>query len=174
MNENLKPVLIAGAGSTGMMAAIELSRFNIPVRLIEKKAEPETSSRAIGVQARTLELLEQRGLGSSLVKLGNPGLAFSLYGDRKRIWRLDFERISSKYNYLLFVSQAETENALREALDTAAVTIERNLTFLPLGQSDRDTNLTAVLQHTDGSLERFECSYLVDAEGAHSTARGSV
>ena len=174
MNENLKPVLIAGAGPTGMMAAIELSRFNIPVRLIEKKAEPETTSRAIGVQARTLELLGQRGLASSLVKLGNPGLALSAYGDGKRIFRLDFERISSKYNYLLFVSQAETENVLREALDKAGVTIERNLTFLALGQADLDTKLTAVLQHRDGSLEKFECSYLIDAEGAHSTARGTV
>jgi 2-polyprenyl-6-methoxyphenol hydroxylase-like FAD-dependent oxidoreductase len=174
MSEDLKPVLIAGAGPTGMMAAIELSRFNIPFRLIEKKAEPETTSRAIGVQARTLELLEQRGLGSSLVQLGKHGLAFSLYGEGKRIWRLDFERISSKYNYLLFVSQAETENVLREALAKAGVTIERNVTFLALGQADRDTKLTAVLQHRDGSLEQFECSYLIDAEGAHSTGRGTV
>jgi 2-polyprenyl-6-methoxyphenol hydroxylase-like FAD-dependent oxidoreductase len=90
-----------------MMAAIELSRFNIPVRLIEKKAEPETTSRAIGVQARTLELLEQRGLGSSLVKIGNPGLAFSLYGDGERIWRLDFETISSKYNESLRTEQLD-------------------------------------------------------------------
>ena len=174
MSEDLKPVLIAGAGPTGMMAALELSRFKIPVRLIEKKAEPETTSRAIGVQARTLELLEQRGLGSSLVKLGNHGLAFSLYGDGKRIWRLDFERISSKYNYLLFVSQAETENVLREALHKAGITIERNLTFLAFGQADLDTKLTAILQHTDGSLEQFECSYLIDAEGAHSIARGTL
>jgi 2-polyprenyl-6-methoxyphenol hydroxylase-like FAD-dependent oxidoreductase len=174
MSENLKPVLIAGAGPTGMMAAIELSRFDIPVRLVEKKAEPETTSRAIGVQARTLELLEQRGLGPALANLGNPGLAFSLYGDGKRIWRLEFERISSKYNYLLFVSQAETENVLRQALDKAGVTIERNLTFLALSQADLDTKLTAVLQHKDGSLERFECSYLIDAEGAHSNARGTV
>jgi 2-polyprenyl-6-methoxyphenol hydroxylase-like FAD-dependent oxidoreductase len=174
MNRNLKPVLIAGAGPTGMMAAIELSRFNIPVRLIEQKGEPETSSRAIGVQARTLELLEQRGLGSSLAKFGNPGFAFSLYGDGRRIWRLRFERISSQYNYLLFVSQAETEKVLREALEKAGVTIERNLTFIALGQADRDTKLTAVLQHRDGSLEQFECSYLIDAEGAHSTARGTV
>ncbi len=174
MSEGLKPVLIAGAGPTGMMAAIELSRFNIPVRLIDKNEKPETTSRAIGVQARTLELLEQRGLAASLVKLGNTGLAFSSYGDGKRIFRLSFERISSKYNYLLFVSQAETENVLREALDKAGVTIERNLTFLALGQADRGTKLTAILQHKDGSLEQFECSYLIDAEGAHSTARGTV
>ena len=174
MSEDLKPVLIAGAGPTGMMAAIELSRFNIPVRLIDKNDKPETTSRAIGVQARTLELLEQRGLASSLVKLGNRGLALSIYGDGKRILQLEFERISSKYNYTLFVSQAETENVFREALDKAGITIERNLTFLALGQADRDTKLTAVLQHKDASLEQFECSYLIDAEGAHSTARGTV
>jgi 2-polyprenyl-6-methoxyphenol hydroxylase-like FAD-dependent oxidoreductase len=170
----LDPVLIVGAGPTGMTAALELSRLGIAVRLIDKKDKPETTSRAIGVQARTLELLEQRGLASSLVKHGNPGLAFSLYGNGKRIWRLDFEGISSKYNYLLFVSQAETENVLREALDKAGVTIERSLAFLALGQADRDTKLTAVLQHKDGSLEQVECSYLIDAEGAHSIARGTV
>src|SRR5260370_21703101 len=148
MSEDLKPVLIVGAGPTGMMAAIELSGFNMPVRLMEKKAEPDTTSRAIGVQARTLELLEQRGLASSLMKLGNPGLAFSLYGDGKRIWRLGFERLSSKYNYLLFVSQSETEKTLREALDKAGFRIKRNLTFLALGHADLDTKVTAVLHHT--------------------------
>jgi 2-polyprenyl-6-methoxyphenol hydroxylase-like FAD-dependent oxidoreductase len=174
MSEDSRPILIAGAGPTGMMAAIELSRFNIPVRLIDKNDKPETTSRAIGVQARTLELLEQRGLASSLVKLGNPGLALSIYGDDKRILRLEYQRISSKYKYLLFVSQAETERILQEALDKAGVTIERNLTFVALGQADRDTKVTAVLQHRDGSLEKFDCSYLIAAEGAHSTARGTV
>ena len=81
---------------------------------------------------------------------------------------------NSKYNYLLFVSQAETENLLREALDKAGVTVERNLTFFALGQADRETTVTAVLRRGDGSLEQFECSYLIDAEGAHSTARGTV
>ena len=157
-----------------MTAALELSRFGIPVRLIEKKSQPETTSRAIGVQARTLELLEQRGLAESLVKLGNPGLAASIYGGGKRIFRLSFEHIDSKYNYLLFVSQAETEKILREALDRAGVAIERSLIMIAFGQADRDTGLTAVLQHIDGPLEQFECSYLIDAEGAHSTARGTV
>src|SRR5260370_33832075 len=106
MSEDLRPILIAGAGPTGMMAAIELWRFNIPVRLIDRNDKPETTSRAVGVQARTLELLEQRSLASSLVKLGNPSHALSIYGDAKRIFRLDFVRISSKYNHLLFVSHA--------------------------------------------------------------------
>src|ERR1700694_2601961 len=55
-------VLIIGAAPTGMTAAIELARFGIEVRIIEKTHEPATTSRAVGVQARTLELMEQRGL----------------------------------------------------------------------------------------------------------------
>ncbi len=57
-------VLIIGAGPTGMTAALELARFGIEVRIIEKTPEPATTSRAVGVQARTLELLEQRGLAA--------------------------------------------------------------------------------------------------------------
>jgi 2-polyprenyl-6-methoxyphenol hydroxylase-like FAD-dependent oxidoreductase len=54
-----------------MMAAIELNRFGIPVRLIDKLLEPATASRAIGVQARTLELFEQRGLADAMLEAGS-------------------------------------------------------------------------------------------------------
>ena len=170
MSELPGTVLVVGAGPTGMMAALELGRFGIPVRLVEKLSTPATTSRAIGVQARTLELLEQRGLASSLVELGNPARAANIYGGGKRIFRLDFEHIDSRYNYLLLVSQAETEKILREALDKAGVEIERSVRMIALAQADRDA-VTAVLEHGDGSLERFECPYLIDSEGAHSIAR---
>jgi 2-polyprenyl-6-methoxyphenol hydroxylase-like FAD-dependent oxidoreductase len=52
--------LIAGAGPTGLTAALELSRMGVTVRLIDKRDAPATTSRATGVQARTLELFEQR------------------------------------------------------------------------------------------------------------------
>src|SRR3984893_2940058 len=106
-------VLIAGAGPTGLTAALELSRLGIPVRIIDKQAAPPTTSRAVGVQARTLELLELRGLADEMVRIGNPGLAASFYGGAKRVFRLDFTRIDSRYHYLFFISQAETERILR-------------------------------------------------------------
>ena len=62
MTFNQAKVIIVGAGPTGMTAAMELARQGIPVRLIENTVEPETTSRAVGVQARTLELFEQRGM----------------------------------------------------------------------------------------------------------------
>src|SRR5260370_42643262 len=96
-------VLILGGGPTGMTGALELARFGIEVRIIEKTPEPATTSRAIGVQARTLELLEQRGLAAQLVEAGHPGFAASIYGGGKRVFRLDFSHIDSRYNYLLLV-----------------------------------------------------------------------
>ena len=56
------PVLIVGAGPTGLAAAMSLARAHIPVRLIDKAMQPNPYSRAIGIQARTLELLEQHRL----------------------------------------------------------------------------------------------------------------
>jgi 2-polyprenyl-6-methoxyphenol hydroxylase-like FAD-dependent oxidoreductase len=58
------PILIVGAGPTGLTAALELSRAAIPVRLIDKLTEAVTTSRAIGIQAPTFELLQKRGIAA--------------------------------------------------------------------------------------------------------------
>ncbi|MDQ2765822.1 MAG: FAD-dependent monooxygenase, partial [Gemmatimonadota bacterium] len=58
---NRIPVLIVGAGPTGLVLALWLTKAGIPVRIIDKTAEAGTTSRAIGVQARTLELYRQMG-----------------------------------------------------------------------------------------------------------------
>jgi hypothetical protein len=81
MNSEPPKVLIVGAGPTGMTAALELSRLQIPMRIIEKMPKPATTSRAVGVQARTLGLLEQRGLVERMLAKGNRGLAGSIYGE---------------------------------------------------------------------------------------------
>ena len=174
MSETPGTVLIVGAGPAGMTAAMELARFGIPVRLVEKTPEPATTSRAISVQARTLELFEQRGIAAPLVALGNKGPYASIYGGGKRIFRLDYRSIDSKFNYTLYVSQATTEKILREALDKAGIKAERNVTMTAFAQEERDTGVSAVLQHADGSLEQFRCAYMIDAEGAHSVGRATL
>src|SRR5258708_36989855 len=98
------PSRIAAARPTGRTPVLDLSRLGVPVRIIDKQAAPATTSRAVGVQARTLELLELRGLADEMVRLGNPGLAASFYDGSKRIFRLDFTRIDSRYHYLQFIS----------------------------------------------------------------------
>jgi len=171
---NIGTVLIVGAGPTGMTAAMELSRLGIPVRLVEKTSKPATTSRAVGVQARTLELFEQRGLAGQLVERGNQGVAVSAYGGGKRVFRLEFKNIDSRYKYILFVSQAETEKTLRGAIEKAGVNIEWDTTLIGFSQAEHGDGVVSILRHSDGSLESLSSSYLISAEGAHSTVRETL
>src|ERR1700738_4244191 len=173
----LDRVLIVGAGPTGLTAALELSRLGIAVRIIDKQAAPPTTSRAVGVQARTLELLELRGLADEMVRLGNPGLAASFYGGGKRAFGLDFTRVDSRYHYLLFISQAETERILRTAVEKQGVQIERGVELVGLAQDvlSHDPNpVRVVLRHADGQLEQAQAPWLISAEGAHSIVRATL
>jgi 2-polyprenyl-6-methoxyphenol hydroxylase-like FAD-dependent oxidoreductase len=63
-------VLIVGAGPTGLVLALWLTRLGIPVRIIDRTAEPGTTSRALAVQARTLELYHQVGLADAVIAGG--------------------------------------------------------------------------------------------------------
>src|SRR5271163_2984066 len=63
-------VLIAGAGPTGLVLALWLTRLGVRVRIVDKRAEIEATSRAIGVQARTLEFYEQLGIADEVVERG--------------------------------------------------------------------------------------------------------
>ena len=92
-----------------------------------------------------------------MVRLGNPGLAASFYGGGKRVFRLDFTRIDSRYHYLLFISQAETERILRTAVEKQGVRIERGVELVGLAQDvlSHDPNpVRVVLRHADGRLEQ--------------------
>ena len=60
-------VLIAGAGPTGLVLALWLTRLGVRVRIVDKTAQPGTTSRALAVQARTLELYHQVGFDDAVV-----------------------------------------------------------------------------------------------------------
>jgi 2-polyprenyl-6-methoxyphenol hydroxylase-like FAD-dependent oxidoreductase len=63
-------VLIVGAGPTGLVFALALTRLGVRVRVIDKTKEPGTTSRALAVQARTFELYGQIGLADEVVEHG--------------------------------------------------------------------------------------------------------
>jgi 2-polyprenyl-6-methoxyphenol hydroxylase-like FAD-dependent oxidoreductase len=178
------PVLIVGAGPTGMTAALELSRLGIPVRVIEKVPAPPPGappaperSRAIAVQARTLELLEMRGLADEMLRQGHPTAGMSAYSDEKRLLHLDFGGIDSRYPYLLLLSQMETERILREAIERLGVEIERGVELVGFAQdvlTPDPSPVTVVLRHPAGRLEQTQAPWLIDAEGAHSTVRATL
>ena len=77
-------VLIAGAGPTGLVLALWLTRLGVRVRIIDKTAEPGTTSRALAVQARTLEFYSQVGLAEAAVERGRKTIAANLWVAGKR------------------------------------------------------------------------------------------
>ena len=172
-------VLIVGAGPTGLTAALELSRFDVPVRVVDKRAAPADTSRAIGVHARTLELLHQRGLADELIRAGNPTRGGSVSSGGKRLFELNLGQIDSPFPMLLIVSQVETERVLRAAVERQGVAIEWGVELVGLareaeGRDAQADPVRATLRHADGRLELAEAAYLIGAEGAHSVARSTV
>ena len=170
--EQTRPVLIVGAGPTGLTAALELTRFGIPVRLVDQYNAPSATSRALAVHARTVELMHQRGIAATMVELGNRAFAAAVYDGHMLLGRIDLHAIESRFNYVLLLSQSETERLLRERLLQAGLLVERATQLVAFTQlSGAAHGVHATLRHADGRLEEVDAAYLIDAEGAHSTAR---
>ena len=166
---DVPPVLIAGAGPTGLAAAMSLSRAGIPVRLIDKAPEPSPWSRAIGIQARTLELFEQHRLVEPFLELGHRARVANLYSNGQRLARLDFDPLQTRYPYLLFLDQSVTERLMTEHLASFGVRVERGVELTRFRQGS--AGLEVALRHRNGAEESIRPSYLIGADGAHSTVR---
>ncbi|MBU9689142.1 FAD-dependent monooxygenase [Burkholderia multivorans] len=166
---DIPPVLIVGAGPTGLAAAMSLARARVPVRVIDKLAAPAPYSRAIGIQARTLELLEQHRAVEPFLALGHRAHAAALHADGRVIARLDFDPLQTRYPYLLLLDQSVTERLLAEYLAELGVTIERGVTLVECDAGGASLDVT--LRDAGGRDERFSPSYLIAADGAHSTVR---
>lgn len=165
-------VLIAGAGPTGLVLAYWLSRRGIRVRIIDKTSKPGTTSRALGVQARTLEFYRQAGLADALVEQGLEFAAANLWvrGDRKaRVAFGDMGEGLSAYPYMLIVPQDEHESFLIEQLAKIGVTVERRTELI--GFEMRESGVLARLRGADGADEVCEPAYLAGCDGARSTVR---
>jgi 2-polyprenyl-6-methoxyphenol hydroxylase-like FAD-dependent oxidoreductase len=86
-------VLIAGAGPTGLVLALWLRRQGVGVRIIDRTDAPGTTSRALGVQARTLELYRQLDLAGGVVERGHKVPAVNLWARGARAARVAFASI---------------------------------------------------------------------------------
>jgi len=165
-------VMIIGAGPTGLALAAQLAAFGVPFRIIDKSLDRAHESRAVGVQARTLELLQPYDLADALVARGNSTamLRFHFDGGGSAGFRLsDFGAEDTRFPFVLFVSQAETEALLGEHLTARGVTIERGVELLRYDTDDDGVDVT--LRRGDGAEERVRTRYLIGCDGAHSAVR---
>ncbi|NWD46500.1 FAD-dependent monooxygenase [Pseudomonas gingeri] len=168
-------VLIVGAGPTGLVLALWLSRQGIAVRIIDKTTEPGTTSRALAVQARTLELYRQLDLSDAVVGHGHkvPAVNFWVKGEQAaRLSLADIGQGLTPYAFMEIFPQDQHEQLLVERLQALGVTVERSTELL--GFADIGNGVSAQLHRADGSEESLQVAYLAGCDGARSTVRKAL
>ena len=169
------PVLIAGAGPTGLVLALWLTKQGVPVRIVDKTAEPGTTSRALAVQARTLELYRQLDLADEVVARGHKVPAMNLWAKGVRAARVPFDVVGADltpYSFPLIFPQDQHEALLVERLAALGVTVERRTELLSF--TDRGDGVTARLRGPDGAEETCEADYVAGCDGARSIVRETL
>jgi len=168
-------VLIAGAGPTGLVLALWLTRQGVGVRIIDRTAAPGTTSRALAVHARILEFYDQVGLAADVVARGLKMSAANLWaaGTRKgRVVLGDMGVGVSPFPYVLIFPQDEHERLLIERLSERGVVVERPTQLM--GFTDKGTHIEARLRHKDGSEEAVEAAFIAGCDGARSAVRETL
>ena len=168
-------VLIVGAGPTGLALACQLIRYNIDFVIIDKNATTTPHSKAIGVQARTLEIYEQIGLAAPLIKLGAPAAYARMFAGGKIRGEVEFAKLGegmSPYPYVLFVEQGKHEALLHDFIRSHDRSVEWNTELESFTQDD--SMVSATLRKNSGAIENVEAKFLVGCDGAKSLIRHSL
>jgi 2-polyprenyl-6-methoxyphenol hydroxylase-like FAD-dependent oxidoreductase len=168
-------VLIIGAGPTGLVLALWLTRLGVRVRIIDKTAEPGTTSRALAVQARTLELYRQLDLTDAVISRGHRVPAVNLWVKGEREARLSFENVGASltpYPFLHIFPQDQHERLLIERLQMLGVSVERNTELTSF--VERNDGVVAQLRGSGGAEQNCEARFLAGCDGARSIVRETI
>ena len=168
-------VLIVGAGPTGLVLALWLTRLGIRLRIIDKAVEPGTTSRALAVQARTLELYRQLGLTDAVLARGHKVPAVNLWVKAEQRAHLDFSSVGADltpYSFLQIFPQDQHERLLIQRLQELGVAVERGIELLTY--TDAGPHVVSRLRGPDGKEELCESSYIAGCDGARSLVRETM
>src|SRR5258706_7401559 len=168
-------VLVIGAGPTGLVLALWLTRLGVKVRIIDKTAEPGTTSRALAVQARTLELYRQLDLTEAVVARGHRVPAVNLWVKGEAAARLPFESVGSgltHYPFLHIFPQDQHERLLIERLEALGVTVERRTELISFANGEN--GITARLREPDSLEVDGQAKYIAGCDGARSIVRETI
>jgi len=168
-----QPILVSGAGPTGLSLAITLRRYGVPVRIIDRAARPSSVSKALAVWSGSLEALDGMGVIAPFLAEGQRLRALCIGdGGRELAAMAVGDGIDSPYPYPLLLPQSRTEAILTARLAKLGVTVEREVELTGLVQDD--DGVTATLRHADGRDEILRTPWLAGCDGARSFVRQSL
>ncbi|MEM8984273.1 MAG: FAD-dependent monooxygenase [Pseudomonadota bacterium] len=160
------PVLIVGAGPTGLTAALKLAKHRVPVRLVEKRTTPSPLSRAVGLLPRSMAIFESLGVAEQIRHEALEVEAIEVYRGDRPIGHIRMSSHPDPTVRILCLPQDRTESILAEALSTHGVTAEYGTTFEGLEQA---ATVSATV-----SGERRRYAAVLGCDGSRSTVRSAI
>lgn len=172
---NRRPVLVVGAGPVGLVAAIELARRGVDVRVVDAAARPAPGSRGKGLQPRSIEALDDLGVADRILATGRSRLPIRRYRGRTVLGTSEVNpdvgepTASTPYPRTLLIPQWRVEETLRERLSGLGVDVEYGSKLLGLEQDGAGVHAALRTAHGPQSAS---FAYVVGCDGASSTVRG--
>jgi 2-polyprenyl-6-methoxyphenol hydroxylase-like FAD-dependent oxidoreductase len=161
-------VLIVGAGPVGLTLAVELARYDVPLRIIDKAANRTDKSKALVLWSRTLELLARSGDAAPFIDAGFKAEAVNIIAGDNIIGRVAMGSIDTPFPFGLMLPQSETERLLEERLNSFGVTVERRVELVQFTPSDDEVEATL---DGPGGEQVSSFAWLIGCDGAHSAVR---
>ncbi len=165
-------VLIVGAGPTGLMLANQLCRRGVRAMIIDRHLGPSLQTRALGVQARTLEIYAQLGIAARALELGKQGTGANIWADGRRMARVPLNETGSgvtPYPYILILGQDDNERIMGERLRDWGAAVHWNTELAGLAQAP--DHVVATLKQADGTAREIKAAWVAGCDGAHSAVR---
>ncbi len=164
-------VLVVGAGPVGLTMACELARHGVACRIVDASPGPTDQSRALGIQARTLEVCKNVGIVDEVLARARKMHGVGAFSGDRRVAHItfDLEGLETPYPYLLVLQQSETERLLVDRLKTHGFEVERRTKLTGLTQDG--SGVTATLVDAEGHSSESRTPWLIGCDGARSVVR---
>ncbi|QDV51818.1 FAD-dependent monooxygenase [Gimesia fumaroli] len=169
---NETPVLIVGAGPTGLTLAVELARRNIECLLVDRNPEPLPFDRATVIHSRSLECFETMGVIDAFLERGLVMRGFNIFANGEKVAQTSFDSLECRHPYDLNLSENKTEEILTERLEQLGGRVSRGWSLEGLEQSG--IGVTAFLKSADGIEQAVTADWLVGTDGIRSRVREAI
>ncbi len=165
-------VLIVGAGPTGLMLANQLVRRGVTPIIIDRHSGPAQQTRAIGVQARTLEIYSKMGLAGQALELGQITAGANMWANGRPMARIpvgDIGKNLSPFPFILMLGQDDNERIMGAKLSELGVSIQWNTELIAFEQ--KADHVDAQLRQPDGTVRAITAAWVAGCDGSRSAVR---